>query len=172
MLEHQHWGLQMPNVRRIWHFKPQSTQIWNCKTQVLQFFLQYCYNAILKVELHCSSIVNIYIYIYIYLAAFPWNFSLLSLIIYVLFSLFLLSFSSCSLLSSNPNTILLPTSTSHIIVEEMLMLWLTRLGSIIFFFFFSCCDAMILANWSWPRLINNGGNIDLAAAMAMMSGFW
>ena len=38
-------------------------------------------------------------------------------------------------------------------------------------FFFPCCDAMILANRSWPRLINNGGNIDLAAAMAMMSGF-
>ena len=38
-------------------------------------------------------------------------------------------------------------------------------------FFFPCCDAMILANRSWPRLINNGGKIDLAAAMAMMSGF-
>ena len=44
--QHQHWELQMPNVR------------WDCKTQVLQFFLQYCYSAILKVELHCSSIVK------------------------------------------------------------------------------------------------------------------
>ena len=45
---------------------------------------------------YCISIVkkkNIYIYIYI-LFYFPQNFSLLSLIIYVLFSLFLLSFSS------------------------------------------------------------------------------
>ena len=48
-------------------------------------------------------------YIYIYLAAFPWNFSLLSLIIYVLFSLFLLSFSS-TLSSLQTQT---PSSSQH-----------------------------------------------------------
>ena len=25
LLEHQHWGMLMPNVREIWHFKPQNT---------------------------------------------------------------------------------------------------------------------------------------------------
>ena len=39
--------------------------IWDCKTQILLIFLQYYYSAILPLELHCSSIVKIYIYIYI-----------------------------------------------------------------------------------------------------------
>ena len=30
----------------------------NCKGKYCKFFLQYCYSAILKVELHCSSIVK------------------------------------------------------------------------------------------------------------------
>ena len=55
--------------------------------------------------MYCSSILK-YIYIYIFIHFFPQNFSLLYLIISVLFSLFLLCFSICSLLSSDPNTIL------------------------------------------------------------------
>ena len=139
MLEHQHWGLQMPNVRRIWHFKPQSTQHLELQNpSIANFFaiLLQCNNAILKVELHYSSIVNIYIYIYIFFFLSCFSLEFLSPFSHYLCSL--LSFPSLfliySLLSSNPNTILLPTSTSHVIVEETLMLWLTRLGSTIFFF--------------------------------------
>ena len=44
---------------------PKVLNIWDCKIQVLQFFLQYIYR-----ELHCSSIVT---YIYIY-STFPPNF--------------------------------------------------------------------------------------------------
>ena len=58
---------------------------------------------------------------------FPRNFSLLHLIISVLFSLLLLCFSICSLLSSDPNTILAS-------------LWL------LFFFF-----------WAWVTVWVNGG---------------
>ena len=48
-----------------------------------------------NIVVHCSSVVKKKKYIYIYiLFYFPQNFSLLSLVIYVLFSLFLLSFSS------------------------------------------------------------------------------
>ena len=126
VLEHQHWGLQMPNVRRIWHFKPQSTQHLELQNpSIANFFaiLLQCNNAILKVKLHYSSIVNIYIYIYIYiLSCFSLEF--LSPLSHYLCSLlsFLSLFLICSLLSPNPNTILLPTSTSHIIVEETLIL--------------------------------------------------
>ena len=39
--------------------KAQKTpHIRSCKNQVLQKNLQYCYSVILKVELHCSSIVK------------------------------------------------------------------------------------------------------------------
>ena len=127
--------------------------IWDCKTQVLQIFLQYCYNAILKVKLHYSSILQknnnniLFSFSPIFLSPFSHYFySLLSPP-----SLFLI----CSLLSSNPNIILLPTSTSHITMEETL----------IWFFFFSlslCCDAVILTD---DGLINDGGNVDLAAAV-------
>ena len=75
----------------------------------MQIFLQYCYSAILKIKLHYSNIVKKKKKLFHFS---PRNFSLLSLIIFVLFSLFLLCFSICSLLSSDPNTILLPTSTS------------------------------------------------------------
>ena len=33
--------------------------IKECKTQVLQNFLQYCYSAILPLELHCSTILKL-----------------------------------------------------------------------------------------------------------------
>ena len=75
--------------------------------QILQKNLQYYYNAILKVELQCSSIV---IYIYIFYSIFnSQNLYLLSLIISLLFSLFLLSFSS-ALSSLQTQT---PSSSQH-----------------------------------------------------------
>ena len=49
----------MPNLREIWHFKLQNhlhQRIVNPRIE--KFFLQYCYNAILHVELHCCSIVK------------------------------------------------------------------------------------------------------------------
>ena len=67
-----------------------------------------------------------------YSTFFPRNFSLLYLIILVLFSLFLLCFSICSLLSSDPNTILLPISTS-----QWLIFYGGFSGCFFLFFFFS-----------------------------------
>ena len=88
---------------------PKILSIWDCKNQVLQIFLQYCFSVIVKIELHCSNILKkkkIKCFSPKFLSPlFHYFCSLLSLP-----SLFLI----CSLLSSNPNTILLPTSTSHI----------------------------------------------------------
>ena len=92
----------MPNVRKIWHLQAQSAlhqRIVN--PSIANFFaILLQYNS--KGRIHCSSIVKkkkIYIYIYIfYDAFFLQNFSLISLIISVLFFLFLLCFSICSLI--------------------------------------------------------------------------
>ena len=69
------------------------------------FLILLQYNSKVRiVELYCSNILkNIYIY---FIHFFPRNFSLLNLIISVLFSLFLLCFSIYSFLSTDPNTIL------------------------------------------------------------------
>ena len=75
----------------------------------MQIFLQYCYSAILKVELHCSSIVKKKKK---FMMPFSPKIFLSSLSLFLFSSLFLLYFFICSLLSSDPNTILLPTSTS------------------------------------------------------------
>ena len=45
-------------VGKISHKGLKNHHIRTCKNQVLQKNLQYCYSAILKVELHCSSIVK------------------------------------------------------------------------------------------------------------------
>ena len=113
--------------------------IRECKTQVLQIFLQYCYSAILKIELHCSSIVKKKI-------NFPRNFSLLSLIIFVLFSLFLLSFSS-ALSSLQTQT----TSTSqhqHHTSQWFIFSGQLQSGGLCGCFFFF---------WLWPVLKGSGG---------------
>ena len=124
VLEHQHQGLQMPNVRRIWHFKPQSTQHLELQNpSIANFFailLQCNSKGRIALQQYCKK-KKIYIYIYI-LSCFSLEF--LSPLSHYFCSLlsFLSLFLICSLLSPNPNTILLPTSTSHIIVEETLML--------------------------------------------------
>ena len=64
---------------------------------VLQIFLQYCYSTILNIELYCSQYCKNKIIFYS--SYFTRNFSLMPLIFSVLFSLFLLCFSICSLLS-------------------------------------------------------------------------
>ena len=68
------------------------------------------------------------------LFSFP-EISLSSFSFFLFCSLFLI----CSLLSSNPNTILLLTSTSHIIVVHF-FLWVAIRWVIWVFFFFFCCD--------------------------------
>ena len=138
VLEHQHWGLQMPNVRRIWHFKSQSTQHLELQNpSIANFFaiLLQCNNAILKVELHYSSIVNIYIYIYILFSFTNISVSSLSLFMFSSLSSFSLSHHLLSLLSSDPNTNLLLTSTSHIIVVHF-FLWVAIRWVLWGFFFF------------------------------------
>ena len=126
----------MPRLARAPRQAPGSPLTTLCKTQVLQIFLQYCYSAILSLELHCSNIVK-YKYIYIY---FFYSLSLkfLSPLSHYLCSLLSLPslFLICSLLFSDPNIILLLTSTSHITVEETLI-W-------VFFFFFFLSDVMML----------------------------
>ena len=100
----------------------------------MQIFLQYCCNAILKIELRCSSIVKKKKY---FNQLSPKFLSPLSHYFYSLLSLPSL-FLICSFLSSDPNTIHLPTSTSHIIVDHF-FLWVAIrrvLWLVSFFFFF------------------------------------
>ena len=128
----------MTNVRRIWHFKLQSSlhrEMLN-PSITKKFAI-----AILKVELHYSSIVkkkkkNL----------FSPDANLLSPLSHFLCSLLSLPslFLIFSLLSSGPNTILLPTSTSHITVTHFFwwvairqILWLLFL-----FYFFGMGDGM------------------------------
>ena len=77
----------MTNVRRIWHFKLQS---FLHREMLNPSITKKFAIAILKVELHYSSIVKKKKKIYSHLMQ---TYSLLSLIFSVLFSLFLLSFS-------------------------------------------------------------------------------
>ena len=79
---------------------------------------------------------NIYIFFLFY---FPQNFSPLSLIISVLFSLFLLSLIYY-LLCTYPNTILLPTSTSHITMVHSFWRVAIRVLFCVMVFFFFCYD--------------------------------
>ena len=93
----------MPNVRKIWHLQAQSAQHQRIVNPGIANFFAILLQYNSKGRIHCSSIFlkNIYIYLYIYIfhdAFFLQNFSLISLIIYVLFSLFILCFSICSLI--------------------------------------------------------------------------
>ena len=121
--------------------KAQKTpHIRTCKNQVLQKNLRLCYSAILKVKLHCSSIV------------IKKKKNLLSPKFLSPLSHYLCSplsrpslFLICSLLSSDPNTILLPTLTS----QWFIFFCGLRSGSCLVFqvfFFFFLGDAVILAN--------------------------
>ena len=95
---------------------PKCSKSGIVKTQVLQNFLQYYYIAILPLELHCSSIVKkkkLFSFSPVFLS--PLSHYLCSLL--SLPSLFLIY----SLLSSDPNIILLPIATSHITVEGTLI---------------------------------------------------
>ena len=93
----------MPNVRKIWHLQAQSAQHQRIVNPGIANFFAILLQYNSKGRIHCSSIFLkiIYIYLYIYIfhdAFFLQNFSLISLIIYVLFSLFILCFSICSLI--------------------------------------------------------------------------
>ena len=89
----------MSYLREIWHFKAKKLLHQGIVNGSIVNFLQYCYSKILKIELYCSQYCKkIYIYIF-YSSYFPRNFSLIPFIFSVLFSLFLLCFFICSLLS-------------------------------------------------------------------------
>ena len=45
----------MPNLREIWNFKPENHLHWRMLNSSIANFLQYCYSAILNIELHCSK---------------------------------------------------------------------------------------------------------------------
>ena len=90
----------MPNVRRIWHLQPQSALYQKTlNSSIANFFAIQC-NSI---ELHCSSTVKkIYIY---FMMPFSPEISLSSpSFVSVLFSLFILYFSICSLSSLQTQT--------------------------------------------------------------------
>ena len=131
----------MPRLARAPRRAPGSPLTTLCKTQVLQIFLQYCYSAILSLELHCSNIVKKNIYILL----FP-SISLSSLSLFMFSSLF--SFSLSHLLSPlfkpkhhpPPNI----NITRHSGGNVDAMIDTSRFHN----FFFPCCDAMILANRS------------------------
>ena len=107
----------MPYVRCIQHFKLQNTLHQRMLKASIVNFLQYLLqcNSIFRIALqqYCKNKNNI-------LITFPRNLSLLPHYLCSLLSLHSL-FLICSLLSLDPNIILLPTSTSHITVEETLI---------------------------------------------------
>ena len=45
----------MPNLREIWNFKPENHLHWRMLNSSIANFLQYCYSAILNIELHYSK---------------------------------------------------------------------------------------------------------------------
>ena len=92
----------MPNLRTIWHFKPQNALHQRMVNPTIANFFAILlqYNSKAKIVLQQYSKKNNILFTF-----FSRNFSLLYLIISVLFSLFLLCFSICSLFSSDPNTI-------------------------------------------------------------------
>ena len=85
-------GLQMPNVRRIWHFKPQSTQHLELQNpSIANFFailLQCNSKCRIALQQYCK-----YIYIYIYIQLLFPGISLSSLSLFMFSSLFSFSFS-------------------------------------------------------------------------------
>ena len=92
----------MPYLREIWHFKPKKLlhqRIVN--SSIANFFaILLQYNSKHRITLFIVLQKKKYIYIYIFYSSyFPQNFSLIPFIFSVLFSLFLLCFSICSLLS-------------------------------------------------------------------------
>ena len=127
----------MSNLRTIWHFKPQNTlhQRMINPTTANFFTILLQYNSKVRIVLQqYSKKKKIY-----FIHFFPRNFSLLYLIILVLFPLFplfLLYFSIYSLLSSDPNTILLPTSTSHITMAHFFLVGYDQASFVVVFFFF------------------------------------
>ena len=76
----------MPNVRYIWHTGPKNASNGKAIMEKAKFFLTYNYSTILNVRWYCSWMVKKKIY-------FLTREFLSSLIISLLFSLFLLSFS-------------------------------------------------------------------------------
>ena len=103
MLEHYHWRMLMPYLRTFWHFMPQNWLHQRIVYLIIAKFFAIVlrYNSKVRIVLYQYSKKKIILFTFS-----PWNFSLVCLIISVLFSLFLLCFSIYSLLSTDPNTIL------------------------------------------------------------------
>ena len=91
-------------------------------------------NSILKIELHGSRIVKKK-----KKSHMMRTFSLLSRFLCSLLSL-PSRFLICSLISSDLNTILLPTSTLHITVAHFFLVGCDPTGSVVVFFYFFVCD--------------------------------
>ena len=88
----------MTYLRKIWHFKPKKLLHQGIvNSSIANFFaILLQYNSKQRIAPFIVLQKNIYIF---YSSYFPRNFSLIPLIFFVLFSLFLLYFSICSLLS-------------------------------------------------------------------------
>ena len=57
ILEHQQWGLYMPNVRNIWHLSPKTAQQWEGHIAYAKKFLRFSYSTISNVRWYCSWMV-------------------------------------------------------------------------------------------------------------------
>ena len=53
-LEHQQYGLYMPNVKNIWHLSPKTAQQWECHIAYAKIFLRFSYSTISNVRWYCS----------------------------------------------------------------------------------------------------------------------
>ena len=97
-------------VGKISHKGLKNHHIRTCKNQVLQKNLQYCYSAILKVELHCSSFVKKKknLILLVLTLSIPLSLTPVTRSSPLFLSFFLLSFSSFSVHSFNPSPSLIP----------------------------------------------------------------
>ena len=134
-------------------------------------------------ELYCSKYSKKK---YFFIPFFPRNLSPLSHYS-VIFSLFLLSFSICSLLSSDPNTILLPTYITHhsgsvfpvgcnpavLCLLFFFFFWRGwQRGSLWwlwFFFFFFCCDRCLKGLWV---VVGSGVWFMVGSGVWVVVGLW
>ena len=99
LLKQEHWGMLMPYLRKIQHFKSKKLLHQGIVNgSIANFFaILLQYNSKHRIVLFTVlQKKNIYIF---YSSYFTRNFSLIPLIFSILFSLFLLCFSICSLLS-------------------------------------------------------------------------
>ena len=131
----------------------------------MQFFLQYYYSAILKLELYCSSILKIYIYI---LFTFSLEISLSSISLFQFSSLF--SFSVLHLISplfrpkhhSPPNINITHHNGSFFLVGY------NPTGSVVGFFFFFLLWPVLKRLW----VVVGSGVWVIGHGLGLVFGSW